>query len=135
MAVGSELSLRAGLGLLDTRIVETTTPADPIRGNEFQRSPAMTAPSRWMAAHGTLALSVQGRYNGDYYSDDANTPALDIKAASVVDARASYDTRRWSMFGYVRNVFDKFYMTELISPVRGTAGDPLEFGFGFEARL
>ena len=134
--VGSQLTLRAGLGLLDTRIVETATPADPILGNEFQRSPDMTAAVAvdWQPTE-HWRFSLQGHHNDGYYSDDANTPALHINAASVVDVRASYDTRRWSIFGYVRNVFDKFYMTELISPVRGTAGDPLEFGFGVEARL
>ena len=134
--IGSKLSLRAGLGLLDTRIIETTNPADPIQGNEFQRSPAVTASAAvdWRPT-GRWHLSAQGRHNSDYYSDDANTPALRITGATVFDARASYDSGHWSVFGYVRNVFDKFYMTELYSPVRGTAGDPREFGFGVEARL
>jgi iron complex outermembrane recepter protein len=134
--IGSKLSLRAGLGLLDTRIVETTNPADPIQGNEFQRSPAVTASAAvdWRPTE-RWHLSAQGRHNSDYYSDDANTPALRITGATVLDARASYDTDHWSVFGYVRNVFDEFYLTELFSPVRGTAGKPREFGFGVEARL
>jgi outer membrane receptor protein involved in Fe transport len=134
--VGSQLSLRAGLGLLDTRIIETTNPLDPLRDNEFQRSPAMTASAAvdWRPAEHWL-LSAQCRYNSDYYSDDANTAELHITGTTVVDVRASYDTGRWSVFGYVRNAFDKFYMTELYSPIRGTAGDPREFGFGVEARL
>lgn len=134
--IGSKLSLRAGLGLLDTRIIETTNPADPIHGNEFQRSPALTASAAvdWRPTE-RWRLSAQGRHNSDYYSDDANTPALRISSATVLDARASYDTDHWSVFGYVRNIFDEFYLTELYSPVRGTAGNPREFGFGVEARL
>lgn len=134
--VGSNLSLRAGLGLLDTRITETTNPADPIQGNEFQRSPAVTASAAadWRPT-ARWRLSAQGRHNSDYYSDDANAPALRIGGATVFDARASYDTDHWSVFGYVRNIFDEFYLTELYSPVRGTAGNPREFGLGVEARL
>lgn len=128
--------MRAGLGLLETRIVETTNPADPIRNNEFQRSPALTASAAidWRPAD-RWRLSAQCRHNSDYFSDDANTPSLRITGTTIVDARASYDKGRWSAFGYVRNAFDKFYMTDLMSPTRGTAGDPREFGFGVEARL
>jgi iron complex outermembrane recepter protein len=134
--VASQLSARAGLGLLDTRIIETTNPADPIRGKEFQRSPAMTASlaldwrptERWR-------LSAQGRHNSDYYSDDANTSALHIAGTTVVDLRTSYDAGRWSVFAYARNLFDRFYLTELYSRLRGAAGDPGEYGLGIEARF
>ena len=135
-SVGTRLSLRAGLGLLDTRIVETTNPADPIRDNEFQRSPSLTVSAAidWRPAD-RWRLSAQVRHNSDYFSDDANTPALHIAGTTVLDARASYEKGRWSVFGYIRNAFDKFYLTELFSPTRGTAGDPREFGFGVEARF
>jgi iron complex outermembrane receptor protein len=134
--IGTRLSLSAGVGLLDTRIVETTNPADPLRDNEFQRSPALTASAAidWRPGD-RWHLSAQVRHNSDYFSDDANTPTLQITGTTVLDARASYDQGRWSVFGYVRNAFDTFYLTELYSPTRGTAGDPREFGFGVEARL
>ncbi len=134
--VGTQLSLRAGLGLLDTRIVKTANPTDPMRDNEFQRSPSLTASAAidWRPAD-RWHLSAQIRHNSDYFSDDANTAALRITGTTVVDARAGYDAGRWSVFGYVRNAFDKFYLTELFAPTRGTAGDPREFGIGIEARL
>lgn len=135
-SVGTRLLLRAGLGLLDTRIVETTNPADPLRNNEFQRSPALTASAAidWRPTD-RWRLSTQVRHNSDYFSDDANTPSLRITGTTVLDARASYEKGRWSVFGYVRNAFDTFYLTELFSPIYGTAGNPREFGFGVEARL
>jgi iron complex outermembrane recepter protein len=131
-----KLSVRASIGLLDTEIVETVNPADPIRGNEFQRSPAFTAAVAldWRPVE-KWHLSAQVRHNSDYFTDDANTPALRITGTTVLDARASYDRKQWSVFGYVRNAFDVFYMTEMFSTTRGTAGDPREFGFGFEARF
>jgi len=134
--VGSNLSLRAGLGLLETRIVETTSPTDPILDKEFQRSPPVTASAAvdWRPSTQWL-LSAQVRHNGAYFSNDANTPDLRIDPVTILDARASYNLARWSLFGYVRNVFDTFYMTELSSTTRGTAGDPREFGMGIEARF
>jgi iron complex outermembrane receptor protein len=134
--IGSKLSLRAGLGLLHTRIIETTNPADPIKGKDFQRSPAVTASAAvdWRPTE-RWRLSVQGRHNSDYFSDGANTPALHVTGATVFDGRASYDLGHWSVFGYVRNIFDEFYLTQLYSPVLGTAGEPREFGIGVEARL
>lgn len=134
--VGSQVSVRAGLGLLETRIVETTSPTDPILDKEFQRSPSVTASAAvdWKPTDRWL-LSAQARHSGAYFSNDANSPTLRIDPATVLDTRVSYNLSRWSLFGYVRNVFDTFYMTELSSTTRGTAGDPREFGLGIEARF
>jgi iron complex outermembrane recepter protein len=134
--LGKGLLLRAGLGLLDTRIVEPTPESESLRGNEFQRSPTLTASAAidWRPVAG-WRLSAQGRYNSDYYSDDANRPDLRIQGTAVLDARASYERGQWMVFGYVRNVFDTFYLTSLSSTVRGTAGDPRQYGLGFEVRL
>ena len=134
--VGSGLSIRAGLGLLETRIVETTSPTDPILDKEFQRSPPVTTSAAvdWRPTERWL-LSAQARHSGAYFSNDANTAALRIDPVTVLDARASYNLSRWSLFAYARNVFDTFYMTELSSTSRGTAGDPREVGLGVEARF
>jgi iron complex outermembrane recepter protein len=133
--INATLVLRAGLGLLDTRIVEPTPALASLRGNEFQRSPAVTASAAidWRPVAG-WRLSAQGRHNSDYYSDDANTPGLAISGTTVLDARASYEKGQWQVFGYVRNVFDRFYLMSLNSNVRGTAGDPRQYGLGFELR-
>jgi outer membrane receptor protein involved in Fe transport len=134
--ISTTVILRAGLGLLDTRIVEPTPTTESLRGNEFQRSPAVTATAAidWRPRAG-WRLSAQGRYNSSYYSDDANTSDLGISGTAVLDARASYEKRQWQVFGYVRNVFDTFYLMSLNSKVRGTAGDPREYGLGFEVRF
>lgn len=133
---GRRLTLRAGLGLLKTRILETDDPADPILGKEFQRSPHVSGSAAidWRAAD-SLRLSAQLRHRGGYFSNDANTPALRIGKATVVDARASYSIGGATLFGYVRNAFDDFTLTYLFSPIQGTAGDPREIGFGIEARF
>lgn len=130
------LSLRAGLGLLETRVVETRSAADPLRGKEFQRSPAVTgfAALDWRPLD-PLRLSAQARHSGGYFSDDLNLPELRIPAYTVVDARAAYEAGPLTLFGYARNLFDEFHLTLLFSPQLATAGDPREFGLGMEARF
>jgi outer membrane receptor protein involved in Fe transport len=103
---------------------------------QFARAPHFTGTLglAWMPA-AFWSLSAQVRHHGGYFSDDANTPALRIDTATVVDARAAYDRKKWSVFAYGRNVLDTFYLTSLFSPLRGAAGDPREFGLGVEVRF
>ena len=134
------LSMRAGVGLLRTRILRTLLPADPTAGNAFQRAPTFSASAaiEWRPVE-PLRLSAQLRTNSDYYSDDANDPALRVAGSTIVNTRAAYTRGSLTVFGYARNLFDAFYMTSLIKPVVGsvfgTAGDPREFGVGVEARF
>ena len=130
------LQLRAGVGLLDTLIVKTADPDDPLLDNEFARAPRITASAgvEWRpTVHWNV--SVQAHYNDIYFTNDANTPALRAGPAMVVDLRTAWELEDWSVFGYVRNLFDDFYMTTLYSPERGTAGDPREYGFGVEVKF
>lgn len=136
---GGRLRLNAGIGLLKTRILETAAPDDATLGKQFARSPrlSISAGIDWRPLD-RLRLSAQLRANSGYYSDDANTPALRIAGSTVVNARAAYIWRGITIFGYARNLFDRFYMTYLFPPLGprpafGTAGDPREVGLGIEA--
>ncbi|MGZ8998872.1 MAG: TonB-dependent receptor domain-containing protein, partial [Allosphingosinicella sp.] len=129
-------SVRAGLGVLRTRITETQTASDPLLGKRFQRSPGLTAVATIDWRPFTHArLSAQLRSRGGYFSNDANTPALRIAGATVLDARAAYEFGSFTISAYVRNAFDKFYLTLLTAPTLGRAGDPRELGLGVEARF
>ncbi|MEA1072977.1 TonB-dependent receptor [Sphingomonas sp. LY160] len=130
----SNLSLRMGLGILDTRIQRTLSPSDPILGKQFQRSPRVSAAAAfdWRPI-APLRLSAQMRAGSAYFSDDANTPSRRIDGSISVDARAAYTRGKGTLFGYVRNAFDNFYLTHLFTPTLGTAADPREFGVGIEA--
>ena len=134
------LELRLGLGLLETELRRTLLPRDPTLGKDFERAPNFTAAatlgwrptSRWH-------LSASLRANGDYFSDDANSPARRIDGYTVLNARAAYTHGRVTLFGYVRNALDNFYLTYLFPPVPvaappslATAGDPREFGVGID---
>lgn len=133
---GPQFTVRAALGLLRTRIDETILPNDVTRGKQFQRSPKLSASgsAEWRPVP-QLRLSAQARYHGRYFSDDANTPARQIGAATFVDLRAAWETRQVTLFGYARNAFDRFALTYLFSPTFGTAEDPREAGAGLEVRF
>lgn len=133
---GERLSLRGGLGLLRTKVVETLLARDPTLGKKFQRSPNVSAAGSadWRPVE-PLRLSATVRYHSAYFSDDANTPALAIPAATVVDAHGSWTLGRASVFGYARNLFDEFQLTYLFDPQFGSASDPREIGIGIEARF
>ena len=130
------LSLHAGVGMLKTKIVATSTPTDPILGKEFQRAPGLTASAAidWHPV-GPLRLSVQLRHNSAYFSNDANSTALRIDGSTTFDARAAYTLGPLTLSAYARNLFDSFHMTYLFSPTSGTAADPREFGLGVDARF
>lgn len=141
------LSVNVGAALLDTKTRRTLFPGDPSLGRKFQRAPGFSATAGvdWQPVDG-LRLSAQARTSSGYFSDDANTPALRIGGSTVVNARAAWTHGRLTVFGYARNLFDRFYMTRLFPPLAlpppsaprpafGTAGDPREFGLGVEARF
>lgn len=134
--VAPTLSLRAGVGLLRTQITVTQLANDPLLGKEFQRSPHYTAVAAidWRPFR-NARLSAQLRTRGGYFSNDANSPALRIRPATALDARAAYDIGPISLSAYVRNAFDDFHLTLLTSANLGRAGDPREFGIGLEGRF
>ena len=122
------------MGLLKTRIERTDEPDDPALGKQFQRSPAFTASAAvdWKPLD-SLRLSAQARHNAPYFSDDFETPSTRIGAATVVDAKAAWTMGRFTLSGYVRNMFDRFELRSLAAGSGfATAIDPREYGVGLE---
>ncbi|HUQ12845.1 MAG TPA: TonB-dependent receptor [Novosphingobium sp.] len=132
------LQVRASTGLLRTRITRTLSSADPLLDKEFQRSPHLTAAiaADWRPSD-ALRLSAQARHNSGYFSEDTNDPLRRVPRATVVDLRGSWRRGPVELSGYVRNVFDRFYLTYLFSPAGrlATAGDPREVGAALELRF
>jgi outer membrane receptor protein involved in Fe transport len=137
---GDRLSIRAGLGLLETEIRRTLLASDPIAGKAFQRAPNVSASAGidWRPVE-ALRLSAQLRANSAYFSDDANDPALRVHGSALVNARAAYTQGSVTVFGFVRNIFDEFVPTSLIRPAAGaiyaSVFDPREVGVGIEGRF
>lgn len=136
----NRFSIRAGLGLLETKVTRTLLASDPIAGKSFQRAPNVSASAAidWRPIE-ALRLSAQLRANSSYFSDDANDPALRVHGSALVNARAAYTRGPVTVFGYVRNLFDEFVPTSLIRPAVGTiyasVFDPRELGVGIEGRF
>jgi len=131
--VNPVLQLRASLGYLKTEITDATLPNDPILGKSFQRAPRVTA-ALGVNIRPTpqLTLDMNARYSSSYYSDDANTEALEIDGVSIIDARASYAFRALEAFAYVRNLTDKTYQVWQLRPGNSSLGDPREYGVGLK---
>jgi iron complex outermembrane receptor protein len=132
----SYISLRAAVGLLRTRIDRTVVLSDPLRGKEFGRAPHLSASTsvEWRPT-AQLRLSAQARYHSSYFSDDANNPARKISRGAIVDVRATFTQGRVILFGYARNLLDRFQLTYLYNPLFATAVDPREAGIGLETRF
>lgn len=131
-----QITLRAGLGMLRTKVVETVLPTDVTRGRDFQRSPKLSAAAAidWTPSE-PLRLSAQVRHHSGYFSDDANTPARRIPAATIVDLRGAFTAGKVTVFGYARNALNAFTLSYLFTPTFGTANDPREIGVGIEGRF
>jgi iron complex outermembrane receptor protein len=130
------LEIRAGAGMLRTKIERSGTAAPEYSGKEFARSPHFTGMLAidWQPRD-HLTFSATLRHSDNYWSDDENIPARRIRAFTTVDLRAEWKGRNWSVFGYARNASDDFYLTYLIIPSFGTAGDPREVGLGIDRRF
>jgi outer membrane receptor protein involved in Fe transport len=130
------LELRAAAGLLDTRITQTLDPKDSMLGKQFQRSPHFSgsASLRWQPVRSVM-LSASVRHNSSYFSDDRETITRRIEGSTTVDARAAWTWRSITVFGYARNLFDRFHLTYLFGNGLATAGDPREVGVGLDARF
>lgn len=130
------LTVTAGLGLLRTRIVASDPSKPAFEGKQFQRSPkfSATAGIEWQPTD-RFRLGVQARRNSGYFSDELETAARRVSGWTKLDARADWTIGRTTLFGYARNILNKFYMTYLFTTNFGTAGDPREAGAGIETRF
>lgn len=133
----------AGLGVLRTEVRGWVLPDQPDARLEFERSPKFSgALSLDWNVTDALRLSLQARHQSGYFSGDQNKEELKVKASTVVDARVEHDFGRITLFGFARNLFDRFYMTYLFdtsrivgAPAFGTAGAPRQVGVGVEAGI
>jgi outer membrane receptor protein involved in Fe transport len=135
------LQLRAAVGLLHTRIVETLASVDPLLGKEFQRSPRFTASAAvaWKATS-HLELSAQLRHHDAYFSDDTNATNRRVDAASLIDARATWNHGAFTAFAYARNLLNSFHLTYISTAAPpgselAMAEPPRQFGMGLETRF
>ncbi len=130
------LRLGAAVGLLRTRIRSRENSDGEIIGREFERSPRFTAAASadWSPAE-RVRLSAQLRHHSGYFSDDFNLPELRVRRGTIVDAKASYDLGPFTLFGYVRNLFDRLQVSYRVDPDVANLEDPRSLGIGVEGRF
>lgn len=130
------LSAHAAIGLLATKITKASGSHAQLLGNEFQRAPHFTGSAAldWRPVD-RLRLSAQVRRNSGYFSDDFETPTRRVGGATTLNARAEWNAGPVILFGYARNLFDKFAMRFMFSSTAGFANDPREVGVGIESRF
>jgi outer membrane receptor protein involved in Fe transport len=140
LRVSDRLKLSTAIGFLGSKITKTIEPDDPILGKSFGASPSFTATVGldWEPVR-HLHLSSQIHHDSGY-GDDAESEFEDIKPSTTVDARASWDTGRFTAFAFARNLLDEFRITYWGGPhdsrdLEVGTNDPREIGVGLEARF
>jgi outer membrane receptor protein involved in Fe transport len=82
-----------------------------------------------------LRVSAHARGRDGYFSDDLNTPGLRIDSGWIFDARAAWEKGRYRLFGYARNLTNKFQLTSMSNRDLATAEDARECGVGLEVNF
>ena len=138
--VSERLTLRSAVGFLGSRVTKTLEHDDPILGKPFGASPSFTATAEveWTPVR-RLGLTTLIHHDSGY-NDDAESKFEDIRPATTVDARATWDTGRFIAFAFVRNLFDKFRITYWGGPhdsqdLEVGTNDPREIGVGLQMRF
>jgi len=141
LKVSPQLSVQASAGLLRTRITKGIAPNDPFLGKEFYGAPHFTAAAgvEWKPVR-ELSISAQAHHNSGFWGDDNNDPLFRTKGWTMADARVSWDTRHFTLFGYAQNLFNTFRVLGYSGPtddpgVEVGLTDPREIGVGIQARF
>ena len=130
------LSAKLSAGLLATKVLATNAESADFAGKQFDRSPHFSGAVAidWQPT-GRTRLSMQARHHSAYFTDPENSADLRVGSATLVDARAEYRLKRFSIFAQVRNVLDSFAMRDLFTVNAGEAEDPRTFAIGVETRF
>ncbi len=136
-----DFRIRAGAGLLHTRISEYTDAAgDAVNeGNKFGNAPGYTlsAGIDWDIIE-KVKWSIDVRHTDGYYSADDNNPLYHVDNFTVANSRISYDwTDNTQLYAYVNNIFDERtplwkYQDRSIGGVAANMLEPRMIGVGIK---
>lgn len=108
--VNPRLRLKAGLGLLESKITQLAAAnGNLLQGNDFGRAPRITLSlaSQW-AITPALDVALDIRHTGSYHSSDQNLPAYRVGAHTLANLRVNWRiTRGVELFGFANNLLDK----------------------------
>jgi iron complex outermembrane receptor protein len=124
------LTLRAGLGLLDTEVTKGKLGGVDLKGNELIMAPKvnfnMAADWDVMSTElGILALRLDSSYVDDHYFEIFNVDRLQEEGYWVHNARLQFDASddKWSVALWVKNLADEEYRSSAID---------LQASFGYD---
>jgi outer membrane receptor protein involved in Fe transport len=134
--VSPQLSASVSGGYLHTRLIDAGSDYPEFSGNEFARSPHISGAVAvdWKATP-RLRVSGQLRYRSAYFGDEVNSDLVRVPGAALVNARAEYAVGKATVFGYARNLFDKFVLIDRSGSDSAVAEAPREVGIGVETRF
>lgn len=129
--LSNKLTVRSGLGYLDTKYKDLTLSGVDLSGNELISSPkwnfnAMVTWELMSADMGTFTLLFDTSFTDDQFFDAANTERTMQDSYWLHNTRLTFDSsdEKYSVAAWVKNIADKEYFVY---------GLPLlEFGLGFD---
>ncbi|SEH13901.1 iron complex outermembrane recepter protein [Sphingopyxis sp. YR583] len=124
------LTLRGGLGLLDTKINRGTVSGVDVSGNRLSNAPKLTFSGGFDATvidggSGKLSLHGDLAYSSNQYFEVLNIPRLRQKSYLLLSGHIDWvsDDGRWTASLWGKNLANKFYFTSRVD---------LLAGFGFD---
>jgi outer membrane receptor protein involved in Fe transport len=140
--ISRALDAYASVGHVRTKFDDFTLPAGSSSTVDLARSEFPYA-ARWTIAGGINARIAQlvGNLNAHYrspvYTDVGVTQAQGrLPGRTLVNARLGWETDRFTLFAFARNLFDEDYKQyDFASSGRAILGDPQTFGGGVEVHF
>jgi len=103
-----DLMLRAGLGLLESDISDSSEAFSHFSGNELSGAPGLTASlgiDYWFNSMFKFGLS--SNYIDEFYGDFTNADATQAGDYLLTRINLAYESEHWRINAYVDNVFDE----------------------------
>ncbi|GGY49936.1 TonB-dependent receptor [Bacterioplanes sanyensis] len=120
--LSADLQLRGALGLLKTRIEDSSDGFADVDGNDLNSAPEVTASAGgryWLTS--AVDIDVSANYVAEYYGDYQNSRASQAGDYWLAHLRINYETAHWLFSGFVNNLNDEQAKTVSSGPSRYSA--------------
>ena len=130
-SVNDALNVFAGIAIAKTKFDEF----DQFSGNKYVGAAEVTASAGASYYFGNdWIVSVDGSYISEREGDNDNDPNVQVPGFTLWNARIGYERDNWAAYLFVRNLFDKDYVTQIndtLNQVR--TGEPRFIGVQLNA--
>ncbi len=117
----ANVQLSSSLGLLQTKIDDAGEQFADATGNELNSAPEISASlglDYFISSEFSFGASVN--YVGEYFGDINNSEERIAGDYTLANIKASYESERWTITGFVNNLFDELAITTREPALRGT---------------